>query len=150
MTTLTTDEVTFWSVTGQKLASYNIVLPGGNGPGSPPSIVFQLNVANYYFGGKLVGHYTSGSLSAISSDRLGSIGKFYPYGQENPLATTNGTENFTGYFRDRRRADYAKNRYHDPGTGSFLTPDPTWRRRRVPTTQVIRGVRTDTLMFGAT
>ena len=122
---LSTDEVTFWSVTGQKLASYNIVLPGGNGASNPPSIVFQMSVANYYFGGKLVGHSNSGSISIISSDRLGSIGKYYPYGQEKPSATTNGTEKFTGYFRDSETGlDYADQRYHNPGTGRFLTPDP--------------------------
>jgi RHS repeat-associated protein len=126
VTALTTDEVTFWSVNGQKLATYNIVLPGGNGASNPPSIVFQLNVANYYFGGKLVGHYSSSfGLSITSSDRLGSIGKFYPYGQEKPSATQNGTEKFTGYFRDSETGfDYAVNRYHNPGTGRFLTPDP--------------------------
>ena len=95
---LSTDEVTFWSVSGQKLASYNIVLPGGNGASNPPSIVFQMSVANFYFGGKLVGHSNSGSVSIVSSDRLGSIGKYYPYGQEKPSATTNGTEKSTGCF----------------------------------------------------
>jgi RHS repeat-associated protein len=84
-----------------------------------------MSVANYYFGGKLVGHSNSGSVSIVSSDRLGSIGKFYPYGQEKPSATTNGTEKFTGYFRDSETGfDYADQRYHNPGTGRFLTPDP--------------------------
>jgi RHS repeat-associated protein len=120
-TILTTDEVTFWSVNGQKLGSYNIVVIAGN----PPSMFFELNVANYYFGGKLVGHYANGAPTAISSDRLGSIGKYYPYGQEKPSATTNGTEKFTGYFRDSETGfDYADQRYHNPGTGRFLTPDP--------------------------
>jgi RHS repeat-associated protein len=58
-------------------------------------------------------------------DRLGSIGKFYPWGQEKPSATTNNTEKFTAYFRDAETGlDYAKNRYHQPGMGRFLTPDP--------------------------
>ena len=121
---LTTDEVTFWSVTGQKVASYNIVMTL-NGQGAPQSMIFNLNVANYYFGGKLVGHY-NGGYTGTSTDRLGSIGKYYPYGQEKPSATTNGTEKFTGYFRDSETGfDYADQRYHNPGTGRFLTPDPS-------------------------
>jgi RHS repeat-associated protein len=61
----------------------------------------------------------------VGADRLGSIGKFYPYGQEKPSATANGTEKFTGYFRDAETGlDYADQRYHNPGTGRFLTPDP--------------------------
>ena len=59
------------------------------------------------------------------SDRLGSIGKFYPYGQERPSPTANGTEKFTGYFRDAETGnDYAINRYATPGVGRFLTADP--------------------------
>ena len=59
-------------------------------------------------------------------DRLGSIGKFYPYGQERPSATTNGTEKFTGYLRDAETGlDYADQRYEQPGVGRFLTADPS-------------------------
>ena len=120
------DEVTFWSVTGQKLASYNIVVQPGSGSSTPPSIAFSLNVANYYFGGKLIAHLNSiGTLTGVSADRLGSVGHFYPFGQEKPSATTNGTEKFTGYYRDSETGfDYAINRYHQPGMGRFLTPDP--------------------------
>jgi RHS repeat-associated protein len=61
----------------------------------------------------------------VAADKVGSIGHYYPYGQEKPSATTNGTEKFTGYFRDAETGlDYANNRYHMPGTGRFLTPDP--------------------------
>jgi RHS repeat-associated protein len=120
---LTTDEVTFWGVNGKKLASYNIVMTLTS-QGAPQSISFNLNVASYYFGKKLVGHY-NGAYSGASTDRLGSVGKYYPYGQEKPSATANGTEKFTGYFRDSETGfDYAVNRYHNPGTGRFLTPDP--------------------------
>jgi len=64
----------------------------------------------------------------VVADRLGSIGHSYPYGQEKPSATQNGTEKFTGYLRDAETGlDYAVNRYHNPGTGRFLTPD-SYRR----------------------
>jgi hypothetical protein len=58
-------------------------------------------------------------LAAVASDRLGSIGKFYPFGQEKPSATANDTEKFTGYFRDASTGlDYADQRYHQPGMGT--------------------------------
>ena len=119
-----TDEITFWSVSGQKMTAYNIQVNNGT-EYAPPSITFNLSVANYYFGGKLIGHYTSlNGLSTAAADRLGSIGHFYPYGQEKPSATTNGTEKFTGYFRDSETGlDYADQRYHNPGTGRFLSPE---------------------------
>jgi RHS repeat-associated protein len=85
-----------------------------------------------YFGGKLVskGAYNSSGtgdkvgLTPLAADRLGSIGKFYPYGTERPSATTNDTEKFTGYFRDASTGlDYADQRYEQPGMGRFMTPD---------------------------
>jgi RHS repeat-associated protein len=64
------------------------------------------------------------TLASVTQDRLGSIGKFYPYGTERPSATQNDTEKFAGYFRDASTGlDYADQRYHQPGTGRFMTPD---------------------------
>src|ERR1019366_8724030 len=108
-----TDEVTFWSVAGTRLATYQISVLAGNGPQNPPQIQFIQTSTRNYFGGKLLG-----------GDVRGSWGKFYPYGQEKPSATTNGSEKFTGYLRDSETGlDYADQRYHNPGTGRFLTPD---------------------------
>ncbi len=117
-----TDEVTFWSVTGQKLATYQLTTTLGVGPPSPsaPQFYATQTACNYYFGGKLI----KNGNGWVYSDRLASIGKFYPYGQERPSATTNGTEKFTGYFRDSETGnDYAVNRYATPGMGRFITPD---------------------------
>jgi RHS repeat-associated protein len=122
--TLTTDEVTFWSVSGQKLATYQLSVNGGviNDSSSAPVLVATQTGTNYYFGRKLIKNSTW--YGYVAADRLGSIGKFYPYGQEKPSATTNGTEKFTGYFRDAETGlDYADQRFHNPGTGRFLTPD---------------------------
>jgi len=106
---VTLDEITYWSVSGKKLATYS-----GGGAGAATSV-------NAYFGRRLVTNNTGN----VVTDRLGSIGKFYPWGQEKPSATTNGTEKFTGYYRDAEtQLDYAVNRYHQPGMGRFLTPDP--------------------------
>ena len=129
--TLTLDEITFWSVSGQKLATYNLEgdpaqLYSYNGFGPTPAITYTLATSNYYFGRKLIGKLGNFSQATyFGSDRLGSIGKYYPWGQEKPSATTNGTEKFTGYFRDSEtQLDYADQRYHQPGMGRFLTPDP--------------------------
>ena len=87
-----------------------------------------MTTSEYYFAGRLIKNNTG----YVASDRLGSIGKFYPWGQEKPSATTNGTEKFTGYYRDSETGnDYAVNRYHQPGMGRFLTADPS-RRSMVP------------------
>jgi RHS repeat-associated protein len=115
-------------VTGQKLATYavtgdpSVVYFWDNYDNAPtPTVTVALATSNYYFGGKLI----KNANGYIGSDRLGSMGKYYPWGQEKPSATTNGTEKFTGYFRDAETGlDYALNRYHQPGMGRFLTPDP--------------------------
>jgi RHS repeat-associated protein len=66
------------------------------------------------------------TLAPVAQDRLGSIGKFYLYGQERPSATANDTEKFTGYFRDAATGlDYADQRYEQPGVGRFMTSDPS-------------------------
>ena len=117
------DEIAFWG--GQKMATYQVSTSGG--------LSFTLTATNVYFGGKLIskGTYNSSgsgdkvTLAPIVADRLGSIGKFYPYGIERPSATANDTEKFTGYYRDASTGlDYADQRYHQPGVGRFMTPDP--------------------------
>ncbi len=121
---LTTDEVTFWGVNGQKLAVYQLTYTNLTTPPTQANWVWYASQTgtNYYFGSKLI----KNASGYVGTDRLGSIGKFYPWGQEKPSATTNGTEKFTGYFRDSETGlDYAMNRYHNPGTGRFMTPDPS-------------------------
>ena len=125
------DEITFWA--GQKMATYQI-------SGS----YFALTSTNVYFGGKLVskGSYATGwtddvALAPVAADRLGSIKKFYPFGTERPSASANDTEKFTGYYRDASTGlDYADQRYHQPGSGRFMTPDSGRAARSRP----IRGV----------
>ena len=124
---LSVDEITFWSITGQKLATYpvsgdpNLVYSWAQSGGAPtPAVTATLGTPNYYFGSRLLTS-VNGSLYP---DRLGSFGKYYPWGQEKPSATTNGTEKFTGYFRDSETGlDYADQRYYQPGMGRFTTPD---------------------------
>ena len=63
-------------------------------------------------------------MTTTGVDRL--VGKYFPYGQERPSATTDGKEKFATYFRDSETGlDYANARYHQPGMGRFMTPDPS-------------------------
>jgi RHS repeat-associated protein len=99
---------------GMKLSAYNLTVSGSN---------LRAASTGYYefFGGKMI----KNAGGYINQDRLGSIGKFFPYGQERPSATANGKEKFATYFRDSETGlDYADNRYHSSGDGRFLTPDP--------------------------
>ncbi len=116
-----TDEVTFWGLTGQRLGIFQLS-ESPNGYYGDCEFTASATGSNYYFGNKLLKNLSGW----VYPDRLGSIGKFYPYGQERPSATTNGKEKFTGYFRDSETGnDYAMNRYSSPGFGRFITPDPS-------------------------
>ncbi len=113
----TKDEVTFWSVSGQKLGDYHLTVVSG---GSSAQFYATQTGTNYYFGSKLI----KNAGGWVYTDRLGSIGKYYPYGTERPT-TANGKEKFATYFRDSETGlDYADQRYESPGTGRFLTADP--------------------------
>ena len=114
-TNLTTDEVTFWSVTGQRLATYKLTV------GLPFTFTVAQTGTNYYFGRRLIKNADD---LYVGLDRLGSVGRFYPYGQENPSASWEGREKFTGYFRDAETLlDYANQRYYLQAQGRFATPD---------------------------
>ena len=116
-----TDEVTFWGVNGQKLMTYNLTESPNSYYGTC-DFSATAGGTDYYFGSRLI----KNAGGYVYSDRLGSIGKFYPFGIERPSATSNGKEKFTGYFRDSETGnDYAVNRYMTPGNGRFITPDPS-------------------------
>jgi RHS repeat-associated protein len=110
------DEVVFWSVTGQRIATYSLSVTA-----KPGTLVAVQSLCEYYFGGKLL----MNASGFVHADRLGSVGKYLPFGEERPSATPNGTEKFATYFRDSDTGlDYAVNRYESPGEGRFLSPDP--------------------------
>lgn len=116
--TVGTDEVTFWNLSGQRLGSYALTTISGTT--STPQFYATQVETHFYFGTKLI----KNANGWVYTDRLASVGKFYPYGVERPSATANGTEKFTGYFRDAESGnDYAVNRYMMPGYGRFITPD---------------------------
>lgn len=58
-------------------------------------------------------------------DRLGSIGKYYPYGEEKGTATANDALKFATYTRDAATGlDYADQRYYSSQFGRFMSADP--------------------------
>jgi RHS repeat-associated protein len=90
-------------------------------------ISFGYSAIRAYFGGKLVAQLgSSGSLTAAIQDRLGSVGKYYPYGEErNSPQLLNDTVKFATYTRDSATGnDYADQRYYSSTLGRFMTPDP--------------------------
>jgi RHS repeat-associated protein len=89
------------------------------------SLSFSMGTDSVWFGGRLV---QKGGSSVPAPDRLGSIGRYLPYGEErtgqsgNPA---NGNEKFATYTRDGVTGlDYADQRWYAQGQGRFLTSDP--------------------------
>ncbi len=111
----TTDELTYYSASGAKLCVYNLSTSGSD--------LHAASTGNFeYFAGKML----KNSGVWINQDRLGSTGKYFPFGQDRGSGNpANGTEKFGTYKRDSETGlDYAVNRYEAPGDGRFLSPDP--------------------------
>ena len=111
--------VTYYGVGGQKLVSYYMSVNGST------MTLGSTGVPNVYFGSKLVRHGgSSGNPTTAASDRLGSFGSYYPYGEERS-STGNNTERFATYYRDGDTGlDYAVNRYYNSVSGRFMSADP--------------------------
>ncbi|HKV42318.1 MAG TPA: RHS repeat-associated core domain-containing protein [Blastocatellia bacterium] len=111
--TLNSEQVYFYSVAGQRIGAYRLWV-------GPSSIWFIQQKTEEWFGAKLV--------NGTVSDRVGSFGKYYPYGEDPPSGTgnpPNDQEKFATYTRDSATGlDYAMNRYYNSVSGSFMTPDP--------------------------
>ena len=83
------DEITFW-VGSQKRGANQLSVNGS-------AINFALTGTNAYFAGRLIakgavnlgGTNDKINVVSVKTDILGSIGKFYPFGQEKPSATAN-------------------------------------------------------------
>ena len=107
---VTTETFFFYGVDGKKLGVWTI---------PPLSGSFTLVSLNTWFGGRLL----------KPQDRLNSIGKYFPYGEDryspSPANPPNGQEKFATYTRDAETGlDYAYQRYFSAGLGRFMTPDP--------------------------
>jgi RHS repeat-associated protein len=107
---VTTETFFFYGADRKKLGVWTI---------PPLSGSFTLVSLNTWFGGRLL----------KPQDRLNSIGKYFPYGEDryspSPANPPNGQEKFATYTRDAETGlDYAYQRYYTAGLGRFMTPDP--------------------------
>ncbi len=119
----TAAQVFFDGLDGKKLGTYTpSVVYGGQGGVVPQSIAFG-GTTNTYFAGRMVQQ----SGGTFIEDRLGSNGKYFPYGEErNYPALPNDQVKFETYTRDSATGlDYADQRYYSSVLGRFLTPDPS-------------------------
>jgi RHS repeat-associated protein len=107
----------YFGITGQRLARYSFTVSGA-------VITFAEHENSVWFGGKLV----KNAGSWTNEDRLGSVGKYLPYGEDKPGASgnpANDSVKFATYTRDAGTGiDYADQRWHAQGVGRFLTSDP--------------------------
>jgi len=113
------ETVTMFGADGKMIATYGMNLVG-------TVVSFNTAPARVYFGGKLVAYSTPGQTPvAVVQDRLGSVGKYYPYGEErNAPQLQNDQVKFATYTRDSATGnDYADQRYYSSALGRFMTPD---------------------------
>ena len=91
------------------------------------TVTFGAVAVRSYFGGRLVGQQLGANIyEPVIQDRLGSVGKYYPYGEErNSPQLPNDQVKFATYTRDSATGnDYADQRYYTSVLGRFMTPDP--------------------------
>jgi RHS repeat-associated protein len=103
--------VMLYSPGGQKLGTYRIDL--------------GTNLGAYLMSSQLSGDIYFGSRRISTMDRLGSVGKFYPYGEGKGGTNPADTWSFATYWRDSAtNLDYADQRYYSYQFGRFMSPDP--------------------------
>ncbi len=122
---VTADTITLFGADGRQIATYQWSA-GFNNTQTQVAISFQAASRRAYFGGKLVAQSQSGVMLSAVQDRLGSVGKYYPYGEErNSPPLQNDQVKFATYTRDSGTGlDYADQRYYASTFGRFMTPDP--------------------------
>jgi RHS repeat-associated protein len=108
--------VVLYSPFGQRLATYQLApwynVSNGNQPG--PLQVTLLS-SDQYFGGRRL----------AVMDQLGSVGTYYPWGENRGTTDPQNTWGFGTYWVDPDTGlDYAMNRYYSNAYGRFMTPDP--------------------------
>ena len=107
----------FYGPNGKLLATFNpqytAVYYCSNQICQPTLTIAQLSVSQY-FGSRLLGN----------EDRLGSRGRYYPYGEDRGTNPGDGSVTFATYTRDSSTGlNYADQRYYATGWGRFVSPD---------------------------
>jgi len=126
--TLATEQFNMFGADGKQLASYGAAVTWTNSQ-TQLTLTFGAVTERAYFGGKLVAQTCTGGcgyLVAAGQDRLGSVGKYYPYGEDRSGQLGTDTVRFATYTRDSATGnDYADQRYYTSVLGRFMTPDRT-------------------------
>jgi RHS repeat-associated protein len=111
--------VNVYSPSGQKLGAY-VIAPGFIDNSQTnwvtvPTMQVTLSAGDGYFGARRL----------ATMDQLGSVGNYFPWGEDKGGTSPQDTWNFGTYWRDSVSGlDYANNRYYNNAYGSFITPDP--------------------------
>ena len=116
--------INLFGADGKQLASYSL---GDTVVNNQVTVTFGVLAVRSYFGGRLVGQQLGANIyEPVIQDRLGSVGKYYPYGEErNSPQLPNDQVKFATYTRDSATGnDYADQRYYTSVLGRFMTPDP--------------------------
>ena len=102
-----------YSPTGLKLGAYTFA-PAVNGSYEPYMAVMLVSSDQYF-----------GSRRLAVLDQLGSVGTYYPWGENRGSTDPQNTWSFATYWEDSVTGlDYANNRYYSNAYGRFMTPDP--------------------------
>jgi RHS repeat-associated protein len=123
---LTSDSISVFGIDGKMIGTYS-PQPSWNNTQTQISIPFYPGTERVYFGRKLVAKMGgSGYLVSVAQDRLESVGKYYPFGEErNSPPLTNDNVKFASYTRDSATGlDYADQRYYSSTFGRFMSSDP--------------------------
>ena len=120
---LQSQTINLFGANGKQLASYSL---GDTVVNNQLTVTFGVVAVRSYFGGRLVGQQLGANIyEPVIQDRLGSVGKYYPYGEErNSPQLPNDQVKFATYTRDSATGnDYADQRYYTSTLGRFMTPD---------------------------
>jgi len=112
---VTSQEAYFYGLGGQKLGTYSLTVVAG------PNLQDANTDVGVYFGSKRI--WSNGQV--FTPERLGSKGKYFPYGEDRGTPLPNDQVKFATYTRDSATGlDYADQRYYANNFGRFMSPDP--------------------------
>jgi RHS repeat-associated protein len=107
--------VNLYTPGGQKLAAYEINIYNIATSGLDLITVSTLSSSDQYFGGR--------RLAVL--DQLGSVGTYFPWGEDKGSTNPQNTWGFATYWEDSATGlDYANNRYYSNQYARFISPDP--------------------------
>ncbi len=135
----TNDSISLFGIDGKLIGTYTAGAAWNQTQTQIP-LSFYVQTQRAYFGKKLVA--SGQTLGPAVQDRLGSVGKYYPFGEDrNSTYIPNDQVKFATYTRDSATSlDYADQRYYGSTFGRFMTPDP-YKKRRRPTTAELESVQ---------